>query len=167
MPDRVPRTTGYSSSLSVAHGGNFDTASPATCSWLPHFKKKIVVDLQCGVSFRCITIWFSIDTYIFFYRFFPLWASQMAFVVKNPPANAGDPCLIPGLGRSPGAGHGNPLQYSCLENPLDRGVWRATVHRVAESNTTDRLLQNNGYSSLHYTVGPCWLSILYIGVCIC
>ena len=46
---------------------------------------------------------------------------------------AGDPGLIPGLGRSPGGGHGNLLQYSCLENPMDRGPWQATVHRVAKS----------------------------------
>ena len=44
---------------------------------------------------------------------------------------------IPGLGRSPGGGHGNPLQYSCLENPRDRGAWRATVHRVSESDTAE------------------------------
>ena len=49
--------------------------------------------------------------------------------------NAGDLGLIPGLGRSPGEGNGNPLQYSCLENPMDRGAWRATVHRVAKSRT--------------------------------
>ena len=47
-------------------------------------------------------------------------------MVKNLPANAGDPCLIPGLGRS-GEGNGNPLQYYCLENPMDRGAWQATV----------------------------------------
>ena len=52
-------------------------------------------------------------------------------VVKNPLANAGDTGLIPGLGRSPGGGHGNPLQYSCLENPMDREAWRATVHGVS------------------------------------
>jgi len=59
-------------------------------------------------------------------------------VVKNPPTNAGDVRdmdLIPGSERSPGGGHGNPLQYSCLENPMDRGVWRATVHGVAKSWT--------------------------------
>ena len=51
-------------------------------------------------------------------------------VVKNLPANAGDPGLIPGLGRSPGVGNSNPLQYSCLENSTDRGAWRATVHGI-------------------------------------
>ena len=63
-------------------------------------------------------------------------ASQVALVVKNLPANAGDirdTGLVPGLGRSPGGEHGNPLQYSCLENPMDRGAWWATVHRVAKS----------------------------------
>ena len=49
--------------------------------------------------------------------------------------NAGDLGLIPGLGRSPGEGNGNPLQYSCLENPMDRGAWWATVHGVAKSRT--------------------------------
>ena len=59
-------------------------------------------------------------------------------VVQNPHANAGDARnvgLIPGLGRSPGEGNGNPLQYSCLENPVDKGAWWATVHRVAKSQT--------------------------------
>ena len=49
-------------------------------------------------------------------------------VVKNPPASAGDTGSIPGLGRNPGEGHGNPLQYSCLENPMNRGAWWAAVH---------------------------------------
>ena len=60
----------------------------------------------------------------------------MVLVVKDPPANAGDlkdAGSIPGPGRSPREGHGNPLQYSCLENPLFRGAWQATVHRVAKS----------------------------------
>ena len=56
-------------------------------------------------------------------------------VVKNPPANAGDSSLIPGLGKSPGEGNGNPLQYSHLENPMDRGTWQATVHGIANSQT--------------------------------
>ena len=51
---------------------------------------------------------------------------------KESPFNAGDLGSTPGLGRSPGEGNGNPLQYSCLENPMDRGAWRATVHRITE-----------------------------------
>ena len=56
-------------------------------------------------------------------------------MVKNPSANAGDMSLIPGLGRSPGEGNGNPLQYSCLENPMDRRAWWSTVHGVGKSQT--------------------------------
>ena len=62
----------------------------------------------------------------------------MALVVKNPPASAGDAgdlASVPGLGRSPGGGYSNLLQYSCLENPTDRGAWMAVVHRVAKSQT--------------------------------
>ena len=65
-------------------------------------------------------------------------ASQVALVVKNLPAKSGDirdAGSIPASGRSPGEGHGNPLQYSCLENPMDRGAWRAPVHRVMKSWT--------------------------------
>ena len=65
-------------------------------------------------------------------------ASQVVLGVKNLPADAGDLRdlgLIPGPGRSPGGGHGNPLQYSCLENPMDRGAWQATVHRVSKGRT--------------------------------
>ena len=62
-------------------------------------------------------------------------ASLVAQMLKNLPANAGDVGSVPGLGRSPGEGNGNPLQYTCLENPMDRGVWWATVHGVAKSWT--------------------------------
>ena len=67
---------------------------------------------------------------------------QVTLVVKkNSPANAGDLLrdvdLISRLGRSPGGGHGNPLQYSCLENPMDREAWKATVQRVTELDTTE------------------------------
>ena len=62
----------------------------------------------------------------------------VALVVKNLPANIGDirdVGSVPGLGRSPGGGHGNPFLYSCLENPMDRGAWPAIVQRVAQSPT--------------------------------
>ena len=66
------------------------------------------------------------------------WGFLGGVVVKDPPANAGDvrdTDSVLGSGRSPGGGHGNPLQYSCLETPMDRGAWRATVYRVAKSRT--------------------------------
>ena len=62
----------------------------------------------------------------------------MMLVVKNPPGNAGDAGnvgLVPGLGRSPGGGHGNPLQYSCPENTTDKRAWQATIHRITKSQT--------------------------------
>ena len=64
--------------------------------------------------------------------------SQVSLVIKNSPGDAADikdAGSIPGLGRFPGEGHGNPLWHSCLENPMDRGAWQATVHRVAQSWT--------------------------------
>ena len=67
---------------------------------------------------------------------FGSWTSQLVLVVKNLSVNAEDirdTGLIPGLGRSPGGGHGNPLQFSCLENPMDRGAWQGTVLRVTKS----------------------------------
>ena len=90
---------------------------------------------------------------------------QVALMIKNPPANAGstrDVGSVPGLGRSPGEGHGNPLQYSCLENPMDRGAWWATVHRTEKSQTQMKrfsmcnickFCQENAYWQLQ---DPCW-----------
>ena len=77
----------------------------------------------------------------------------MVLVVEDLPANAGDikdMGLIPGSGRSPGGGHGNLFQYSCLENPMDRGAWWAIVHRVTKSQTQlKRLSTNLSYVNLH------------------
>ena len=70
-------------------------------------------------------------------------------IIENQPANVGgvmDVGLIPGLGRCPGGGHGNPLQYSCLENPMDRGAWRATVHRITKSRTQLKRLGMHSHS---------------------
>ena len=81
----------------------------------------------------------SIYLYLYLHNGASLWLSS-----KESPCNAGaagDVGLIPGLGRSPGGGHSNPLQYSCLENPVDRGAWWATVHRVAESDMTEHTLK--------------------------
>ena len=90
-------------------------------------------------------------------------ASQVALVVKNPPANAGDirdAGLIPGSGRSPGGGHGSPLQYSCLENPMDRGAWRATVHGVTKSQT--RLKRHSRHTSVYQLRGESLRQVKYI-----
>ena len=76
----------------------------------------------------------------------------MVLVVKNPSASAGDvrdTNSIPGSGRSSGGGHGNPLQYSCQENPMDRGGWLAIVHGVAKSWTRLKPLSMQG-------LGKCW-----------
>ena len=78
-------------------------------------------------------------------------ASQVVLGVKNPPANVGDlrdAGSIPGLVRSPEGGYGNPLQYSCLVNPVDRGAWRATVHSVAKSQTLLKRLEHTGMQTL-------------------
>ena len=83
--------------------------------------------------------------------------SQVALVVKNLPANAGDirdSDSIPGSGRFPGGGHGNPLQYSCLENPTDRGAWQGTVHRVTKSQT--QLKQLGTHAHTFWTLF-CWV----------
>ena len=75
-----------------------------------------------------------------------LLASQMVLVVKNLPANAGDTDFIPGSGRSPGGGHGKSLQYSCLENLMDRGACQATVHRVANGQTQLKWLSTQAFT---------------------
>ena len=69
-------------------------------------------------------------------------------MVKNPPASAEDMISIPGSGRSPGEETGNPLQYSCLGNPMDRGAWWATVYRVTKELDTTLRLNNNHYLTL-------------------
>ena len=77
-------------------------------------KGKITVELILRIfkNFSVLAMWYLTQ-----------WASLVASLVKNPPANAGDWGSIPGSGRSPGEGNGNPLQYSYLENPMDQGVW--------------------------------------------
>ena len=86
---------------------------------------------------------------------FPRWLNG-----KESACNAGELGLIPGLGSLPGEGIGNPFQYYCLENPMDRGAWQATVLRVAESNITERLSLSPQmtadmiFSCCHFLLGP-------------
>ena len=75
---------------------------------------------------------------------------------KESACNAGDSGSVPGLGRSPGVGNGNPLQYSCLENPMDRGAWRAIVHGIAKSDMTEQLSSHTHpklYSTFAIVIG--------------
>ena len=103
--------------------------------------------------------------------FLSLWEALtlVELVVKNPSANARDLWgvgSIPGSGRSPGGGHGNPLQYSCLQNPKDRGSWRATAHRVAKSRTRLKQLSTQVHTcikeELQLNFGCLWLFIPYL-----
>ena len=91
--------------------------------------------------FQCLSLafLFSLDLRIFFFSFLFCISGLLGFPGgsdgKESTCNAGEVGSIPRLGRSPGEGNGNPLQYSCLENLMDRGAWWATVHRVAKSRT--------------------------------
>ena len=91
------------------------------------------------------------------------WASQVVLVVKNPPANAGDirdAGLIPGLGRSPGGGHGNPTLVFLLGEPMDRGTWWATVHEVTKSPT--RLKRQQAHIGLcHFKEQKCTVEVMW------
>ena len=87
-----------------------------------------------GYCCKIFSLWLS----KFIIRYYVARASQVVLVVEYPSVNAGDirdSGLVPRMGRSLGGGHGNPLQYSCLENPMDRGAWWATVHGITKSRT--------------------------------
>ena len=87
------------------------------------------------------------------------WASQVALVVKNPSANAGDARAtgsVPGLGRPPGEGNGTPLQYSCLENPMDRGAWWATVHGAPELDMAEHAHTHTSWSAQNAILKKSW-----------
>ena len=99
-----------------------------------------IVDLQCCVSFRCSTSESVSVTYIYIYVYMYVYThthmrSPGGSGSKESACNVGDLSSIPGSGRSPGKENGNPVQYSCLENTMDRRAWQATVHRVTKSQT--------------------------------
>ena len=111
--------------------GNAESQSPPQTYWPRIFIFKIFTHLAV-LGLNCST------RFLFSCSLQDLWASQGALVVKNPPASSGhrrEQRSIPGSGRSPGEGNGNPLQYSCLENPMDRGDWCTTVHGISKSWT--------------------------------
>ena len=111
-----------------------------------------IITYQRRKQWQCCSVWVSTPlrpggllalspnptpTHVFF---FLIPSPQVVLAIKSLPANAidvRDTGSIPGSSRSPGGGHANPLQYSCLENPMDRGAWQATVHRVTESDMTE------------------------------
>ena len=160
-------------------------------SWVisPLFSSKIWTPTDLGSSF------FSVTSFCLFILFMGFSRQECWSVLPFPSPvdhdlselssgdsayNAGDPGLIPGSGRSPGEGNGNPLQYSCLENSMDGGAWWATVHGVAKNQTWLSDLYTHTHTHTHTqfivtikyciyspcgTIYPCGLFILYIIVC--
>ena len=107
-------------------------------SWSPppvqcHEPPSIVLQALCLLD---LIPWIYLSLPVYNCKGFDLvWGFPSGSEVKASASNVGNPGLIPGLGRSPGEGNDNPLQYSCLENPMDRGAWRATVHGITKSQT--------------------------------
>ena len=99
------------------------------------------ISLSICLLVFCVVQWYTLTTIMWrHFRFILIWTIQMAGfpscpLDKESACNAGDPSSVSGLGRPPGEGNGNPLQYSCLDNPIDRGAWWATVHGVTKSQT--------------------------------
>ena len=124
-----------SQAMKLEHGEQGEGVGTSSCRAWP-------------VMFRCIA-----------YPKWEGWASQVVLVLKNLPAHPGDlrdAGFIPGSGRSPGGRHGNPLQYSCLENPMDRGSWQASFHGVTRSQTW--LKQQSTHT---HKVGAIWALSLH------
>ena len=106
------------------HGMTIPSCALINIEFIQSYKSQTQV-----LSFK-LNIWI-----LFIYLVISVLGFPCGSVVKNLSANVGDMGLIPGSGRAPGGGNGNPLQYSCLGNPMDRGAWQATVHGIAKSRT--------------------------------
>ena len=131
MNPRIEASAGVGGRLGKHAGSHHATGSLGVATFPWGTQRCLGGQSDPGASHRCVRLFFLRTRS-------PKGASQVALVVKNLPANAGDirdSSSILGSGRSPGGGHGNPLQYSWLEEPMDRGAWQATVHRVAKSRT--------------------------------
>ena len=121
---KIPERLYYLSHASGRHSRK-DSACLGTHLWINNHGQEDGLANWCGLE-SMPTLWVGSALPI-------TSSSQVAVVEKNPPANAGDTRdmgSVPGSGRSPGGGNGNPLQYSCLENSMDRGDWQAKVHRI-------------------------------------
>ena len=128
----------------------------SVCLFLPHFSLCLCLSFHLSV---CLHFFLSLSlshthtttrklTKILIEVVSDGWGFPGGSDGKEPTCNVGEPCSIPGLGRSPGEGNGYPFQYSCLENPMDRGAWRATVYRSSkELDMTEGLT--------HFLIGKC------------
>ena len=119
----------------------YNVTSPSGQSSL-HLHIELILSLHLMLSMQ-----FMLSLYSHGRSESPLVASQLVLVIKNVPVQVRRASSIPGLGRCPGGGHGNPLQYSCLENPMDREAWLATVQKVSKSWT--RLKQLSKHTHIH------------------
>ena len=126
----MQETIGLIPGLGRSPGGGHGNPLKYSCLGNPHGQRSLVRYSPWGHKELETTEWLSTaqDS-----------TAQAVVVVKNPPANAQDLGSIPGSGRYPGGGHGYPLQYSCLENPMNRGAWWAIVYRVADSDITEAI----------------------------
>ena len=143
MPENLRREIKYSINIMCLN-------HPQTIPHLPPVCGKTVFHETCLWCQKVRDRWFkgikANHLQYFVHTYWLNWTSQAVLVVENPPANAGDTRDVGssrGSGRSPGGGQGNPLQYSCWENPMDRRAWRATVHRFAKSQTQLKWLSMN------------------------
>ena len=128
---RIEASAGVGGTLGKHAGSHHATGSLGVATFPWGTQRCLGGQSDPDASHRCVRL-------LFLRTRSPKGASQAVLVVENPPANTGDirdSSSIPGSGRSPGGGHGNPLQYSWLEEPMDRGAQQATVHRVAKSRT--------------------------------